>query len=88
MAVDANLRDVGHQDFVSAYKRRSFALRAKVRVAWHDTVDANLMLNLPADARRYDMVSIMLDHLNIQQVRLITNNPLRVRFASHLALLY
>ena len=24
------------------------------------------------------MVSIMLDHLNIQQVRLITNNPLKI----------
>ena len=55
-------------------KIRAYALQDQ----GHDTVDANLMLNLPADARRYDMVSIMLDHLNIQQVRLITNNPLKI----------
>lgn len=40
LAIDASLRDIGHQDFVSAYKRRSFALRARVRVAWHDVADA------------------------------------------------
>jgi serine/threonine protein kinase len=43
VAIDASLRDIGHQDFVSAYKRRSFALRAKVRVAWHDVVDASAL---------------------------------------------
>jgi len=55
-------------------KIRAYALQDQ----GHDTVDANLMLNLPADARRYDMVSIMLNHLKIQQVRLITNNPLKI----------
>lgn len=55
-------------------KIRAYALQDQ----GHDTVDANLMLNLPADARRYDMVSIMLGHFNIQQVRLITNNPLKI----------
>src|SRR5690606_2036984 len=44
----------------------------------HDTVDANLMLKLPADARQYDMCSIMLDHLGVKAVRLITNNPLKI----------
>ena len=55
-------------------KIRAYALQDQ----GHDTVDANLMLNLPADARRYDMCSIMLDHLNISQVKLITNNPLKL----------
>lgn len=39
---------------------------------------ANLMLNLPADARQYDMCSIMLDHLGVKAVRLITNNPTKI----------
>ena len=43
IAVDANLKEIGHQEFVSAYKRRSFALRAKVRVAWHDAADATAL---------------------------------------------
>ena len=55
-------------------KIRAYALQDQ----GHDTVDANLMLNLPADARRYDMCNIMLDHLQIKAVKLITNNPLKI----------
>ena len=55
-------------------KIRAYALQDQ----GHDTVDANLMLNLPADARRYDMCKIMLDHLQVHQVKLITNNPLKL----------
>lgn len=56
-------------------KIRAYALQDQ----GHDTVDANLILNLPADARQYDMCSIMLDHLKIKQVKLITNNPLKIK---------
>lgn len=55
-------------------KIRAYALQDQ----GHDTVDANLMLDLPADARQYDMCPIMLNHLGIQQVKLITNNPLKI----------
>ena len=55
-------------------KIRAYALQDQ----GHDTVDANLMLNLPADAREYDMCPIMLNHLGIKQVKLITNNPLKI----------
>lgn len=55
-------------------KIRAYALQDQ----GHDTVDANLLLNLPADARKYDMCSIMLDHLQVKTVRLITNNPLKI----------
>src|SRR5699024_5734277 len=55
-------------------KIRAYALQDQ----GHDTVDANLMLNLPADARQYDMCTIMLDYLKIKEVRLITNNPLKI----------
>lgn len=55
-------------------KIRAYALQDQ----GHDTVDANLLLNLPADARKYDMCSIMLNHLQVSAVRLITNNPLKI----------
>ena len=56
-------------------KIRAYALQDQ----GHDTVDANLMLNLPADARRYDMCNIMLEHLQIKQVKLVTNNPSKIK---------
>ncbi|MCF9033881.1 GTP cyclohydrolase II [Acinetobacter nectaris] len=56
-------------------KIRAYALQDQ----GHDTVDANLLLNLPADARRYDMCKIILDHFNVQEIKLITNNPLKVK---------
>ena len=55
-------------------KIRAYALQDQ----GHDTVDANLLLNLPADARHYDMCTIMLDYLKVKEVRLITNNPLKI----------
>lgn len=55
-------------------KIRAYALQDQ----GHDTVDANLLLNLPADARRYDMCNIMLEHLKISAIKLITNNPLKI----------
>ena len=55
-------------------KIRAYALQDQ----GHDTVDANLMLNLPADARSYDMCTIMLEHLKVKQVKLITNNTSKI----------
>lgn len=40
-ALDANLKDIGHQDYVSAFRRRSFVLRANIRVTWGDAADAS-----------------------------------------------
>ncbi|NLT25820.1 MAG: GTP cyclohydrolase II [Microbacteriaceae bacterium] len=42
-----------------------------------DTVDANLALGLPADAREYIAAAGMLDDLGVGRVRLLTNNPLK-----------
>ncbi|AXH35296.1 GTP cyclohydrolase II [Humibacter sp. BT305] len=44
-----------------------------------DTLDANLALGLPADARDYTAASAILDDLGITSVRLLTNNPEKVR---------
>ena len=66
----------------STNKIRAYALQDQ----GHDTVDANLLLNLPADARHYDMCTIMLDYLRIKEVRLITNNPLKVNSLKNLGI--
>jgi 3,4-dihydroxy 2-butanone 4-phosphate synthase/GTP cyclohydrolase II len=44
-----------------------------------DTLDANLALDLPVDARDYTAASAILDDLGIHRVRLLTNNPEKVR---------
>jgi GTP cyclohydrolase II len=45
----------------------------------HDTVDANRLLGLPDDARRYDVARDMLAWLGVKSVRLMTNNPEKVQ---------
>ncbi len=44
-----------------------------------DTVDANQALGLPIDARNYEIAAEMLQYLGIRSVRLLTNNPLKIR---------
>jgi GTP cyclohydrolase II len=63
-------------------KIRAYALQDQ----GHDTLDANLLLNLPADARKYDMCAIMLDYLKIKNVKLITNNPLKIKSLTDLGI--
>jgi GTP cyclohydrolase II len=41
----------------------------------HDTVDANRLLGLPDDIRRYDAASAILADLGVESIRLMTNNP-------------
>jgi 3,4-dihydroxy 2-butanone 4-phosphate synthase/GTP cyclohydrolase II len=43
-----------------------------------DTVDANLRLGLPVDAREYSVAAQLLDDLGVRSVRLLTNNPVKV----------
>lgn len=59
---------------------RGIGLHAKIQ-AYHlqdqgaDTLDANLMLGLPADARDYTIAGKMLKALEITTVELLSNNP-------------
>jgi len=47
--------------------------------AGHDTVDANLMLGHQADERDYTVAVRILENLGVKSVRLITNNPIKIR---------
>ena len=43
-----------------------------------DTVDANRALGLPDDCREYSAVRNILNHLQIESVALLTNNPRKI----------
>ena len=62
---------------------RGIGLHAKIQ-AYHlqdagaDTLDANLMLGHPADARDYAIAAEMLADIGVERVELMTNNPEKV----------
>ncbi|WP_367414045.1 GTP cyclohydrolase II [Snodgrassella alvi] len=62
-------RGIGLLNKIRAYKLQDEGL---------DTVEANLALNLPIDARDFSLAKHILDHLGIQSVQLMTNNPQKV----------
>jgi 3,4-dihydroxy 2-butanone 4-phosphate synthase/GTP cyclohydrolase II len=57
-----------------AHKVRAYQLQDQGR----DTLEANLDLGLPADARDYAAAARILDDLEVRSLRLLTNNPLKV----------
>ena len=63
-------RGIGLESKIQAY-----ALQDK----GYDTLDANLALGLPADARDYEIAATMLKKKDVTKVRLMTNNPLKVK---------
>jgi len=63
-------RGIGLTNKIRAYQLQSNG---------HDTVDANRILGLPDDARDYGAAADMLAHLGVGSIRLMTNNPDKVK---------
>jgi 3,4-dihydroxy 2-butanone 4-phosphate synthase/GTP cyclohydrolase II len=83
-ALEAIQREGGVVVYLRGHEGRGIGLINKLR-AYRlqedglDTLDANVALGLPIDARDYTAASAILADLGIESVRLITNNPDKVR---------
>jgi 3,4-dihydroxy 2-butanone 4-phosphate synthase / GTP cyclohydrolase II len=70
--------------YVRGHEGRGIGLLAKLRAyslqdGGTDTVDANVELGLPVDSREFSNAAHMLAELGVKSVRLLTNNPAKLR---------
>ena len=83
-AMDTIQREGGVVVYLRGHEGRGIGLINKLRAyklqeEGLDTLDANLALGLPIDARDYGAATAILQDLGIESVRLLTNNPEKVR---------
>ena len=86
--LDASMAKIAEQGrgvvlYLRGHEGRGIGLVSKLQAyelqdAGIDTVDANLRLGLPVDAREYSVAAQLLDDLGVRSVRLLTNNPAKV----------
>jgi GTP cyclohydrolase II len=74
---------VGAVVYLRGHEGRGIGLTDKLRAyelqdQGHDTVQANVALGLPVDARRYDVAAAILADLGVARLRLLSNNPRKV----------
>lgn len=62
-------RGIGLTNKIAAYSIQELGI---------DTVDANRILGLPDDCRRYEVVKDILDDLGVESICLMTNNPRKI----------
>jgi 3,4-dihydroxy 2-butanone 4-phosphate synthase/GTP cyclohydrolase II len=70
--------------YLRGHEGRGIGLLAKLKAyglqdEGRDTVDANLALGLPVDAREFGVAARILADLGVKSARLLTNNPAKVR---------
>lgn len=75
--------DRGVLIYLRGHEGRGIGLAAKLQAYalqddGHDTVDANLALGLPSDAREYGAVNAILADLGVASVRVLSNNPAKI----------
>jgi 3,4-dihydroxy 2-butanone 4-phosphate synthase/GTP cyclohydrolase II len=83
-ALDTIDRDGGAVLYLRGHEGRGIGLINKLRAyrlqeSGLDTLDANLALGLPADARDYSAAAAMLKDMGVTRVRLLSNNPEKKR---------
>ena len=74
---------VGAIIYLPHHEGRGIGLVAKIKAyaaqdRGLDTVDANLSIGAPVDARDYQLAAKILKALSLSEIKLLTNNPLKV----------